>query len=79
MVGRKHAIISNTKAIMKDGLEKDKEIRSLKKEVAILKRTMKDIESIKVHIERLKKFEHLMEGIDQVKQEVIDDVLEMVT
>ena len=58
---------------------KDKEIRSLKKEVATYKRMVKDIESIKVPTNRLKKFAPLMEGVDQVKHEVIDDVLVMVT
>lgn len=40
---------------------------------------VKDIEFVKVPVERLKKFTPLMEGMDQVKQEVIDDVLMMVT
>lgn len=51
----------------------------MKKEVAILKQTMKDIEFVKVLIERLKTFEPLMEGMDEVKKEVINDVLMMVT
>lgn len=79
MVGMKHTIISNTEAITKEGLEKDKEIRSLKKENIALKRKIKDIESVKMPIERLKKFEPLMEGMDEVKQEVINNVLMMVT
>lgn len=40
---------------------------------------MKDIEFVKVSVERLKKFEPLMEGMDEVKKEVIDDVSMMVT
>jgi len=78
-VDKKHAIISNAKAITKEGFEQEKEIKILKKENATLKRRLKEIESIKVPIERLKRVEPLIEGIDEVKQEVIDDVLVMVT
>lgn len=77
--GRKHAIISNAEAITKEGFEQDREIRSLRKEVATLKRRMKELESIKVPTERLKRCEPLLEGMDEVKREVIDEALAMVT
>lgn len=38
VAGRKHEIISNTKAIAKDKLLRDKEIKSLKKELAAQRR-----------------------------------------
>ena len=78
-VGRKHAIISNAEAITKEGFEQDKEIRSLRKEVIALKRRLKELESIKVPTERLKRCEPLLEGMDEVKREVIDEALAMVT
>lgn len=40
---------------------------------------MKELESIKVPTERLKRCEPLLEGMDEVKREVIDEALAMVT
>ena len=45
VTGRKHAIISNTKAIAKDGLLKEKEIKSLKEELAAQRRLTRELES----------------------------------
>lgn len=56
-----------------------KKIRNLKKKNAILKHRIKDIKFIKVPNERLNRLEPLMKGIDEVKQEFIDDVVMIVT
>lgn len=78
MAGRKHAIISNIEAIAKDELLIEKEIKSLK-ELATRKQLTREIESIGVPPEKLKKSKPLVEGMNVVKQEVIDDVFMMVT
>lgn len=78
-VGRKHAIISNAEAITKEGFEQKKHIKELKKENKALKRQIKEVESIKLPIERLKTFKPLVEGMDEVKGEVIEEVFAMVS
>lgn len=78
MVSRKRMIISNIEAIAKDGLLKEKDIKSLRKELAIQKRLTCELESAKVHTEELRKVRPLKEGMVTVKQEVMDDVLEVV-
>lgn len=67
MTGRKHAIISNTKAIAKDGLLKDKEIKNLKKELAAQRKLTRELESTKVPTEELRKVKPLKEGMIAVK------------
>lgn len=76
--GRKHCIVANAKAIMKEGFEQEKIIRDMKKEITTLKRWAKDVESLKIPTEQLKTFEPLAEGIDTLKREVIRDALVMV-
>lgn len=51
----------------------------MKKENIDLKRRIKEVESIKVPTERLKTFEPLVEGMGEVKREVIEEVLAMVS
>lgn len=53
VVGRKHAIISNTEAIAKDGLLKEKEIISLKKDLAAQRKITREIEFAKVTLRSL--------------------------
>lgn len=76
---RKHAIVSNVEAIIKEGFEQEKLIRELKKEITTLKRWVKEVESLKVPTKRLKTFEPLVEGIGELKREVIRNVLVMVS
>lgn len=75
MIGRIHAIISNMEAIAKDGLLKEKEIKSLKKELVAQRRLTRELESAKVPTEELRKVKPLREGMIAVKQEVMDEVL----
>lgn len=57
---------------------KEKEIKSLKKELAAQKRLTKELESTKVPTEELRKIKPLKEGMIAMKQEVIDEVLVVV-
>jgi len=57
---------------------KDKEIKGLKEELATQKKLTKELESVKVPIEELRKIKPLTEGMIAVKQKHIDEVLAVV-
>jgi len=55
-------------AIAKDGLLKEKEIKSLKKELVVQRRLTRELESAKVPTKELRKVKPLKEGMMTVKQ-----------
>lgn len=67
MAGRKHAIISNIEAIAKDEMMKEKEIKSLKKELAAQKKLTRELESAKVLTKELQKIKALKEAMIAIK------------
>jgi len=67
MVGRKHAVMTNADALTKVGLVKEKEIKALKKELAVQKKITREIEASKVPFENLRKVKPLMDGMIAAK------------
>lgn len=78
MVHKKHMIILNIEENAKDGLLKEKEIKSLKKKLASQRRLNRELESAKEPIEEHWNVKPLKEGMMEIKQEVMDEVLVVV-
>lgn len=76
VAGRKHAIISNIKAIAKDVMLKEKEIKSLK-ELVTQRKLTREMESTRVPLEKLRKIKPLKERMIIVKQAMINEVMTM--
>lgn len=78
MVGGKHAIMSNVDAMTKEGLAKEKDTKSLKKELAAQRKITKEIKASKMPSENLRKVKPLMDGRMTAKQKLVDEVLAVV-
>lgn len=78
IVGKKHLIMSTIEAMAKETLDKDKEIKRLKKENAAQNKLSKGIDQTKMPHEDLKKFGPLTEGLTQVKKNLSDEVVDIV-
>ena len=75
VVERKHAIMSNTDALTKEVLEKEKENKALKKELAAQRKLTRELEVSKLPSENLRKVKPLMDGMMVTKQRLMEEVL----
>lgn len=74
IVRRKHVIIANINAIVKDGLQKEKEIKGLKNELAAQKKLMKEIEMARMTSKDIRRQILLNEGLSIVKGELSQEL-----
>ena len=65
-------IMSNTDYLTKETLEKEKEIRVLKKELAAQRKLTKELEVSKLPLENLRKAKPLIDGMMVAKQRLKD-------
>lgn len=69
--------MSNTKALTKETLAKEKEIRSLKKELAAQRKLTRELEVSKVPSENLRKVKPLIDDM-MVEKQLMEEVLTVV-
>lgn len=67
--------MSNIDALMKETLAKEKEIKSLKKELAFQRKLTRELEVSKVMSENLRKVKPFIDGMMVAKQRLMEKVL----